>query len=75
MLKKLKNGSTLTDLFKDLASDFPEFCRQVYDPDKGWSSDQAMVILNHKLVLESEFSRIKLNDNDEISLSPVLVGG
>jgi hypothetical protein len=73
--KILKAGAVLTDLFLDLAGSYPEFSRQIYDPAKGWKGNDLMVIVNHKLVPFTEFDRLRLNDHDEISLSPVLVGG
>jgi hypothetical protein len=73
--RNLKEGANLIDLFQDLAGDFPEFAKQVYDPSKGWTSNEVMIIVNHKLIQASDLARLKLQDNDEVSLSPVLVGG
>ncbi len=73
--RKLKEGAVLTDLFQDLATSFPAFGQQVYDPAKGWTSNEVMIIVNHKLVQTAEMSSLRLKDNDDISLSPVLVGG
>src|SRR5271157_441453 len=68
MQRKLKTGAVLTDLFKDLDSAYPEFRQEVYDPEKGWRSDQVMVIVNSKLIQTTEFAQTRLNDNDEVSL-------
>jgi len=73
--KKLKTGAVLTDLLKELAGSYPEFRREVYDPERGWISDQVMVIVNHKLIQAGEFAQTWLKDHDEVNLSPVLAGG
>jgi hypothetical protein len=73
--RKLKDGAVLNDLFQDLAGAYPEFGRQIYNSDRGWMGNDLMVIVNHSLVQFTEFDRLRLKDNDEISLSPVLVGG
>jgi molybdopterin converting factor small subunit len=73
--RKLKEGAVLTDLFQDLAAAYPEFGIQIYDPAKGWTSNEVMIIVNHKLIQASEMAHLRLKDNDEVSLSPVLVGG
>ena len=73
--RKLKEGAVLSDLFQDLAASFPEFVKQVYNPSKGWTSNEVMVIVNHKLIQIADMAHLQLKDNDEVSLSPVLVGG
>jgi len=72
---EIKAGEVLSDLFNSLAEAYPEFRQQVYNPDGGYISEQIMVTLNKEIVQESEFAQTVLNDKDEISLTPILVGG
>jgi sulfur carrier protein ThiS len=73
--KNIKTGAVLSNLFKSLAEEHPEFSQQIYNPVGGHLSEQIMVAVNHNLIRESEFANTILNDNDEITLSPILVGG
>ena len=72
---KIVAGMTVHDLFAGLAERYPEFRDKVYNPGTGEFSDQVMVILNGRLVQAKEFRQTQLHDKDNLTLSPVLVGG
>ncbi len=72
---RIKDGATVFDLFSDLAAQYPEFCRKVFDPQSGKFSDQVMIIVNGRLVQDKDFKSTVIHDNDKVILSPVLVGG
>jgi molybdopterin converting factor small subunit len=73
--KKIKAGSTLADFFAGLAETFPRFHDFVYNPDDGSVNDEVVIILNNKLVQFSSSRNTVMQDQDTITLSPVLVGG
>jgi molybdopterin converting factor small subunit len=73
--KQLKEGSTLFDLFSDIAGQYPDFCQKVFDPKSGQVSDQVMIIMNGRLIQVKELKSTVMNDKDTVILSPVLVGG
>lgn len=72
---KLSPGTTVLDLFTDLANRYPKFRETIFNPDTGFFSDQVLVILSGKLVHPDNFANTVIQDNDRLSLSPVLVGG
>jgi molybdopterin converting factor small subunit len=75
VVKKVAAGATLLTVFADLARDYPEFKKLVYNPDSGQLSDQVLLLINQNL---SRFDQVKaspLNDKDAISLVPVIFGG
>jgi molybdopterin converting factor small subunit len=73
--KQLIEGTTLFDLFSDLAIQYPDFGRKVFDPQSGHLSDQVMIIVNGRLIQERDFKSTPMNNKDSVILSPVLVGG
>jgi molybdopterin converting factor small subunit len=73
--KKIKAGSTLGDFFTGLAETFPRFRDFVYNSTDGSMNDEVVIIMNNKLVQFNSSRNTVINDQDIISLSPVLVGG
>ena len=73
--KKVPAGATVYDLFSEVAASYPEFRKQVFNPDTGILSEQVMVIMSGKLLQSADLKNTPLNDNDKLVLSPVLVGG
>jgi molybdopterin converting factor small subunit len=73
--KQVKPGITLYELLAELADQFPEFRKQVFNPETGQLSDQVMIIFNSRLVQVDGLKTTIINDKDSIALSPVLVGG
>jgi sulfur carrier protein ThiS len=73
--KKVKEGTSVSDLFSELAEGHPEFRKLVFDPATLQMGDQVLVILNNTILQASEIPDTKLNNNDVLTLSPVLFGG
>jgi hypothetical protein len=73
--KKVKTGTSLNSLLVELANSYPEFRKMVFDPETGKMSEQALVILNGKLIQYGEINEIILNDKDNVTLAPVIFGG
>jgi sulfur carrier protein ThiS len=73
--KSVQAGTTVYDLFCEMAANYPEFSKQVFNPSNGQLSDQVMVIMNGRLLQSADLKTTVLKDNDKITLSPVLVGG
>lgn len=73
--EEVKAGTSLRTLLIDLANRFPDFRKMVFDPETCKMSEQALVILNGKLVQYSEIDEIILNDKDNVTLAPVIFGG
>lgn len=73
--KKVKPGTTIHELFSELAAEYPEFRKTVYDPGTNSLNDQVMIIVNGKLVQTSDLRSRPLQDNDSITISPIMVGG
>ena len=72
---KAKEGSTLDVVFTELAGTYPEFRKNVFDPENGQVSEHVLVILNNKLVQYSEIKTTSLQDQDTITLAPMIFGG
>jgi sulfur carrier protein ThiS len=73
--KKIAAGTTLYDLFANLAERHPEFRDKVYNPATGAMNEQILVIINNRLVQARDFRQTELHDQDKITLSLVLAGG
>ena len=73
--KEVQEGASISDLFTDLARDYPDFRKQVFNPDACEMSDQVLVILNDILVPTGEIAGTNLNNMDIITLTPVMLGG
>jgi sulfur carrier protein ThiS len=73
--KEVKEGTSISDLFTELAMGHPEFRKLVFNPETHEMSDQVLVILNNILLQVSEIAQTKLNNRDIITLAPVLFGG
>ena len=73
--KKVETGATLLTLLKDLAKDYPDFKKMVFDPESSQLSDQVSLLLNQSLARFERVKDIPLKDKDVISLVPVLYGG
>jgi len=73
--KKVEAGTTLLKLFSDLARDYPEFKKLVFNPDSGKISDQVLLLMNQNLSRFEQVRTLSLNDKDAISLIPIIFGG
>jgi len=73
--KKVEPGTTLVVVFNDLAREYPEFKKMVYNPETGKLSDQVLLLINQKLARLDQLKASPLNDKDAISLMPVIFGG
>ena len=73
--KEIGEGTTISDLLTDLAFNYPDFHKAVYNPDIGSVGDQVMVILNDNLLQIPEVTEAKLSDGDTLILLPVYSGG
>ena len=73
--RRVKPGTTIYALFTELADKYPEFRKNIFDPNTGRLNDQVMVIINSRLVQGADMKDVEIRDKDNIILSPVLVGG
>ncbi|MFC2025122.1 MoaD/ThiS family protein [Chloroflexota bacterium] len=73
--KEIGEGATIGDLLADLASDYTDFRKVLFNPDIGKVSDQVNVILNNNLLQSTDMTEAKLNDGDTVTLLPVYTGG
>lgn len=73
--RKVKPGTTIYTLFTELANQYPEFRKNIFDPNTGRLNDQVMVIINSRLIQSTDMKDVEVQDKDNIILSPVLVGG
>lgn len=73
--REIKSGATLGEFFTSLAEKHPDFRKFVLDPSTGVMNDEVVIILNNKLVQYSDAKGTVMQDQDTITLSPVLVGG
>lgn len=73
--QEINDGITIGSLFTELADNYPEFRKLVFDPDKGETSSEVLVIINNRLLQIREIKETKINNNDTIILAPVLSGG
>jgi hypothetical protein len=73
--KKVKEGTTLVALLGELANNYPEFRKMVFNPETNQLSEQVLIILNNRLLQYGEITSIVLKDKDNITLAPVIFGG
>jgi molybdopterin converting factor small subunit len=73
--KQVEVGATLFTVFTDLARDYPEFKKKVYNPETGKISDQFLLLFNESLAQFNQVKSTPLNDKDTISLIPIICGG
>ncbi len=73
--KEIGEGTTLGDLFADLALSYTDFRKAVFDPDIRKVSDQIMIVLNGSLLQVSDIAEVKPNDGDSVIILPVYSGG
>ena len=73
--KEIEEGTTIGDIWEDLAFNHIEFREAVFDPGTGKVSDQVMVVLNDSLLQFSNVTEVKLKDGDTVILLPVYSGG
>ena len=72
--KQIQEGTTIGDLFADLASTYTDFRRAVFDSKTSKVNEQVMVVLNDSL-LEFPVTEIKLKTDDIITILLVYAGG
>ena len=73
--KEIEKGTTIGNLLSELALSNNEFKKNIFDPDTGKCSGQAVVSLNKSVLRYSDVAETKLNDGDSIMLLPVHIGG
>ncbi|MFC1864641.1 MoaD/ThiS family protein [Chloroflexota bacterium] len=73
--KEIGEGTTIGDLFSDLAFHYADFRKVVFNPDSGQVSDEVLVVLNDSLLQVPDVTGVKLNDGDNVILLPVYSGG
>ena len=73
--KKVEAGTSLSAIFSDMAREYPEFGKAVFNSDTGILSDQVVLIINQRLARFDQVKATPLNDKDEISLVPIFIGG
>jgi sulfur carrier protein ThiS len=73
--RQVKPGTTLAGLFTELANEHDKFRDFVFNPADCSMNDEVVMIVNNKLVQFSDAKDSVMQDQDTITLSPVLVGG
>jgi molybdopterin converting factor small subunit len=73
--KEIEQKTTIGNLLSDLASNYADFRKAVFDPDTGKISSQVHVILNKRVLQLPEVTEAELNDGDSIIILPVYAGG
>jgi hypothetical protein len=73
--REIGEVSTIGDLFTELAFDYAEFRKVVFDPDIGKINDQIVVVLNDKLLNFPNIKESILNEGDTLVLVPMYAGG
>jgi ribonucleotide reductase beta subunit family protein with ferritin-like domain len=73
--KKVKAGTKLGAFLAEVANSYPEFQKMVFNAETSQMSEHVLVILNNKLIQYGEINELILNDQDNITLAPVLFGG
>jgi len=73
--REIAERSTIGDLFRELAFDYAEFRKVVFEPDTGKINDQIVVVLNDKLLNFENIIKFILNEGDTVILVPMYAGG
>lgn len=73
--KEIGEGATIGDLLEDLALNYTNFRKVVFNPDVGKVSDQVNVVLNDRLLQLPDVTEVKFNDGDSIIILLVYTGG
>jgi hypothetical protein len=73
--KKVPAGTKLGAFLAEVAGAYPEFRKMVFNPETCQMSEHVLVILNNKLIQYGEINELVLQDQDNITLAPVLFGG
>ncbi|MBN1191118.1 MAG: MoaD/ThiS family protein [Dehalococcoidales bacterium] len=73
--RKVKAGTTLGEYLSGLAGDNPNAVNSFLDPSTGNVTGEVVIILNNRLVQYKNVKDTVLQDQDTLTLSPMLVGG
>jgi hypothetical protein len=73
--KEIDETSTIKSLLTGFAQNNTGFRTMVFNPDTGKLSDQVIITLNGNLLQVPDVTQIKLNDGDNIIITPAYEGG
>lgn len=73
--KEIDQKATIRGLLADLAYSHTGFRRMVFDPDTGKLSNQILITINGNLLQVPDVTEVKLNDGDNIIITPAYDGG
>ncbi len=73
--KEIKEGSTIGSLLSNIASDYADADKVIFDEGTGQISGELLIVLNNNLLQLPESINVKLSDGDRIMLLPIETGG
>ena len=68
--EEIDEGTTIANLWGDLALNHTDLRKVVFNPDAGDISDQFNIIINNRLLQFPDVTEVKLNDGDGVILLP-----
>jgi sulfur carrier protein ThiS len=73
--KEVAEGTTVKELFADLAGAYPPIGEKIFDREKKVFNSNVIVMFNERVIASKELHERILKEGDHLRVMPIYVGG